>query len=577
MSKRGLDREAVRTYDRFWRSRQRAELLPAVERVGWGPFSAAHVVRTGPPPRRVDRRCDVVVLGGGPTGMLIAAHLATRGHEVVVVERQQTLFSGTTWNIGRDEMAMLEAAGPLSPERWRECVTGDFDRGLFRLHEPGGEHERDFDFADCLNVSLNAPRFFQLLGATPGLELWTAHWGKLLCQDDSHVYIECQRPESADQHSIIEAKLLVDARGWTSPIARAVHPHRQIESVYNILGVQTDVATPWSDRPHEDEDGNPLADAEGNPLGIICATYSDVQLVDDVRAQPILERFTDFVRGSPQHRGQGDVLYFFTRTGKAHPLEPMLDPMLAALRRVAPDFREQSVVQTFYGHAPSFYGPGPLDTWRLQTSGGDRILLVGVAAQQYSGLTGCGFGPAARNFGRMAQLIDAALRSERLAFADLARIDIDVRERYSQAIIDTFGGTMAVTANESDITPNTDWLIFCQAALEAGLTSPELGEVIKDKLRFSSLRKMTRMVARDPRVATLLFENNPRHEVNVVWTILRSALGLLVEEVRLALSRGDAKYRRGTIDGSLTLPGVMLDASRIGGGRAWQRFRGRSR
>jgi hypothetical protein len=250
----------------------------------------------------------------------------------------------------------------------------------------------------------------------------------------------------------------------------------------------------------------------------------------------------------------------------------MIEPMLQALPRVVPGFAESHVVKTLFGHAPAFYRPGPFDRWRLQTSAGDRVLLLGVAAQQYSGMSGCAFGPAARNMPRMAQQVDRALTENRLAFSDLARIDIDVRERHSQAIGDVFGGTMAVTEGENDVAPNTDWLIFCTAANNATISPAELGEALKDKIPFSTLAKMVRMAREDPRVTRVLFDNNPGHELDVVWTLVRSAVGLLAEEIRLAIHRGDPKYRDGVVHGGRTLPALVLDAGRLGGGHILQRM-----
>ena len=51
--------------------------------------------------------------------------------------------------------------------------------------------------------------------------------------------------------------------------------------------------------------------------------------------------------------------------------------------------------------------------------------MVGVAAQQYSGLTGCAFGCLARNARNICESIDNALKKDDLTFKTLQKIDID--------------------------------------------------------------------------------------------------------------------------------------------------------
>jgi 2-polyprenyl-6-methoxyphenol hydroxylase-like FAD-dependent oxidoreductase len=52
-------------------------------------MSAAFESATPAPASSPDRRCDVLVIGGGPAGSTIAALLAGRGHDVVVVEKDR--------------------------------------------------------------------------------------------------------------------------------------------------------------------------------------------------------------------------------------------------------------------------------------------------------------------------------------------------------------------------------------------------------------------------------------------------------------------------------------------------------
>ena len=76
-------------------------------RGGTPPWSQRLVPAERPPVNR-DFRCDVLVVGAGVTGALVAEHLAAQGHEVSVLDRQRPGFGSTTastsmlmWEIDR--------------------------------------------------------------------------------------------------------------------------------------------------------------------------------------------------------------------------------------------------------------------------------------------------------------------------------------------------------------------------------------------------------------------------------------------------------------------------------------------
>lgn len=560
-----MDLEGIRRYDEFWQTPTRAY---DTESVRWGWWTPATVITKSAlapqcPEPVVDR--TVVVLGAGPTGMLMAANLAHAGHRVTIIERQPTLFCGSTWNLSSEEFATLERTPPLSPEEWRSCITGSFSHGVFRLHDAdSGGIEKDFSVADCLNVSLDEGRFYALLGREhPNLEVRTSTVGELEAVRTEGAYVSWQNPQG---RGLYRAQLLIDARGWRSPLALAVHPHRKVESVYNMLGVVANVGIGWGQgcagRVKRDRHGYSLQDAEGNPLGMICATYRNAIELDQLLVQGILERFTDFVPGSAEHDGRSDVIYYFTRTPQPARLTEMARGMVKAMQDVVPDLEEHHIQKVLYGHSPGYYAPGPFERWRVQASAGDRLLLLGTAAQQYSGLTGCAFGALARNAAVMGTRVDEALRRGDLRFVNLARIDIDPRERNSQGISGTFAGTMAVRGPDEDsCSPNRDWLILCEAAQKAGLGPELLGEAIKDKIRFETLNRLIAMFRVDPRVGEVMLRNNAGSEVAAVWTAIRGYLWLMHEEFRRFVASGKRKYLIGIIAALANLPGVLVSGT----------------
>jgi hypothetical protein len=300
-----------------------------------------------------------------------------------------------------------------------------------------------------------------------------------------------------------------------------------VESVYNMVGVHLREALPRE-----------LGPKSQRPLGLICITREDEIQGEAGWVQPILERFSGAVPGSAEDHGE--ILYYFTRTPRPARLAPVLEEMAERLEAFAPGFDERLVDRTYFGHGPGYFPARPLARRRIETSAGDRTLLVGCAAQQYSGLTGCAFGPLARNASRIELAIDAALRADDLSFARLRRIDIDPRERVSQRVEGLFGGAMMRDAHERPGCVNRDWIAFCEAAqhMDARLKN----EAFRDKLRLAALNQLLRICATRPAVLAALLRNNRGQFGLVAWTFLSAYVRLLGHEVRLLLTLRRRKY-----------------------------------
>ncbi len=70
----------------------------------------------------------------------------------------------------------------------------------------------------------------------------------------------------------------------------------------------------------------------------------------------------------------------------------------------------------------------------------------------------------------------------------LNTIDIDIRERASQAVEDLFGGAMELDKYESPGTVNRDWLAFARAEEEI---EPHLkNEAFRDKMRLTTVHQL---------------------------------------------------------------------------------------
>ncbi|MEK7474550.1 MAG: hypothetical protein AAB152_02845 [Candidatus Coatesbacteria bacterium] len=518
-----IDREAVAAYDRFWQSVPPNELPERVVRTGLR-GRARVIVPTEPGPP-VGERFDVVIAGGGPWGVLLGNLLAGRGHSILLLERNLTFRCGATWNVSRDELAALRATGVLPEGAWEALVTGEFDEGVFRLYDSAAAppRQREYHFDEILNLSLDEDRFFAALTKRPGLSIRSGCTARLAAINRSEARVACA---DGTGERIVAARLYLDTTGWASPLAGIMTRDMDPESVYNMLGIRTATRLPRIANP-----------ATGRPLGLICATYENEIPSAAGPVQPILERFTDYV---PDRHDGGDLVYYFTRTARPSPLAPLLDDMLARIPQVLDGFREEMAVKTYFGHGPAFHAPGPLARFRRRTSVGDRVLLAGASALQYSGLTGCAFGPLARNAAALAASIDLALRRNRLSFRHLCRIDIDPRERASQAVEGLFGGAMELAPGEAPGTVNRDWIAFAEAA--EGL-DPELkNEAFQDKIRLKTLNRLVGICAGRPGVVASVLRNNRGRLDLVVWTFVSAYVTLLYHEAMLFLGRRKTKY-----------------------------------
>jgi len=335
----------------------------------------------------------------------------------------------------------------------------------------------------------------------------------------------------------VRARLFIDARGWASPLARLVHPAREIESVFNVVGVHT------SKLPRE------TSPATGRPIGLIAATYEDEIETLPQPVQPILERFSQYVQG---RNDGGEVLYYFTRTATPDRLAPLVDPMLHRLHHIVRGFSENLVSRTYYGHIPGYYPDRPFSGWTQRTSAGDRTLLLGCAGGQYSGLTGCAFGALLRNAASISQRLDRCLRMDRLSFRALRSIDIDPRERLSQALEELFGGAMELDAGEPRGTVNRDWILFMEAV--EGMDARCKNEAFRDKIPLATLHQLAGITVGNRDLIRALLRNNHGHVATVVWTFLLTYARLLAREAVLLATRRRYRYLSGSARALVRLP-----------------------
>jgi hypothetical protein len=551
--KLGIDRGKVAAYDSFWKELNYQRYPLEYKRVGW--FRKASVIRKKRENEKIPdikeygeiKKYDVVVAGGGPSGTLYASMLAQKGYSVLLVEKNTEHECGSTWNLSSSEFEDLKSTKALTEEQFEELIVGRFKQGDFRLWNEKKGKQKVKQFFNVLNLSMDETKYFELLSKTPNLEIRLGSKAVLNCITEQYVFVELVKENNKrvkeDKREMVKAELFLDATGWTSILARTVNYERIDESWYNMIGIHSEKKLNFKTDKFE------LA-KDGKPIGLICITYENEIMTKAGKVQPILERFSDFDNENLEHTG--DVIYYFTRTSKPVRLLPMFDDMEETIRKILPEYDPSMVDKTYYGHAAGYYQQGIFTPRFRQLSAGDRTLMVGVAAQQYSGLTGCAFGCLARNARDICESIDKALKKGDLSFKTLQKIDIDPRERVSQSITDLYAGSMELDAYEEAGTVNRDWISFIDMGDE--MSNATNADVLKDKIRITTLRKMLRMSADNPETIKSLFRNNRGHAGLVVATFIKGYFKLLVLEARYALKRRQLKYFVAGIFGSFLLP-----------------------
>lgn len=552
-----IDRKKVAAYDRFWQELN--YLRYPLEHKCVGLFRKASVIRKKRGNEKIPsvkeygeiKEYEVIVAGGGPSGTLYASMLAQKGHSVLLVEKNEKHECGSTWNLSRDEFEDLKSTKALTEEQFEGLIEGEFERGDFRLwnkkdEEQGKEEQMDEEqiekyqkvkeFRNVLNLSIDETKYFKLLSETPNLEVNLGYSAVLNCITDEFVFVERIKKNNKlakeDEVKMIKAKLFIDATGWTSLLARTVNYERVEESWYNMIGIKSKKKLNLIPENFE-------LDEDGNPIGLICVTCGNEIMTRAGKVQPILERFSHFNDEKSEHKG--DVIYYFTRTSKPVRLSPMFKDMEELMHKILPEYDSSMVDKTYYGHAAGYYQQGIFTPRFQQLSAGDRTLMVGVAAQQYSGLTGCAFGCLARNAKDICESIDKALKKGDLRFKTLQKIDIDPRERVSQSITDLYSGSMELDPYEEAGTVNRDWISFIDIGDE--MDDETNADVLRDKIRITTLQKMLAISAGNPDTIKSLFRNNRDHAGLVVATFIKGYLKLLVLEVQYAVKKRQKKFK----------------------------------
>nr|HRC77471.1 hypothetical protein [Kouleothrix sp.] len=104
---------------------------------------------------------DLIYAGGG-LGLLHAAIMARHGFRVLLFDRGEAGCAHREWNISRDELRALVAAGFCSWDELRDVIMAEYDTGVVRFFTPERAAARELWMPEVLNVALDAGALLRL-------------------------------------------------------------------------------------------------------------------------------------------------------------------------------------------------------------------------------------------------------------------------------------------------------------------------------------------------------------------------------------------------------------------------------
>jgi lycopene cyclase CruP len=194
---------------------------------------------------------------------------------------------------------------------------------------------------------------------------------------------------------------------------------------------------------------------------------------------PIQNQCQYFWEAFPAHDGR--TTYLFTYLD-AHPDRPSLQDLFADYFRLLPQYQQVELSQLQFQRA--LFGFFPCYRQSPLRLGWDRMLAIGDSSGNQSPLSFGGFGAMIRHLPRLTNGIQAALTTDRLRAADLARL-----QPYQPSLSVTwlFQRAMSVGINQSVPPDQINQLLSAVFREMAELGDPVLKPFLQDVVQFPAL------------------------------------------------------------------------------------------
>lgn len=180
------------------------------------------------------QKFDVIVVGYGPTGLVLASLLGQRGHRVAVVERWPALYGKPRLTHIDGETARLISLASNAEEALRDSWTTPHyywsnGKGQLLMDVAAGNTKKSL-WDD--HISVHQPHFeaaiHQRITQNPHVQLFRGYAATGLTQDLTGVHLTCQpwrkgdEVANASETTMLEARYLVGADGSNSFIRQAI-------------------------------------------------------------------------------------------------------------------------------------------------------------------------------------------------------------------------------------------------------------------------------------------------------------------------------------------------------------------
>lgn len=429
-----------------------------------------------------------IVICGGTLGILLGAALAQRGWRVALVERGLLRGRDQEWNISRRELQVFLTLGLLSEAELEGAIATQYSPARVGFHK-GVELWID----GVLNVGVDPVYLLEtlkqrFLNAGGHLFEHTAFKGAVVHPNGVRVEATIQRDADAGSETCFTTRLLIDAMGHFSPIARQARAGQRPDAVCLVVGTCAE--------------GFPA-----NDTGDVFVSFT-----------PIQNQCQYFWEAFPARDGR--TTYLFTYLD-AHPERPSLEELFEDYWRLLPEYQgitpeALAIKRAVFGFFPC-YRQSPLQLpW-------PRMLAVGDSSGSQSPLSFGGFGAMIRHLKRLTDGIHDALEVEALEAHSLALL-----QPYQPNLSVTwlFQRSMSVGIDQSPPPNQINDLLSGVFDAMNDLGDPVLKPFLHDVVQFSGLtRTLLQTTVRSPMVGLQVIPQVGLVEL-LKWSVHYANLGI---------------------------------------------------